>query len=89
MLKPILLAALLAMALAAPASADSIHLSATLSGVNEVPPLTSPGSGEAVLVLDTETGFLNGKSMCAIWPRWPRCCISMASERWSRTPRSL
>ncbi|MEQ8369046.1 MAG: CHRD domain-containing protein [Alphaproteobacteria bacterium] len=52
------LSLLIAGVLTSPAAADTIHFRATLSGANEVPPITSPAAGSATLVLDTATGLL-------------------------------
>lgn len=40
---------------AGPALADTIEMSATLSGANEVPPVSTGGSGDAWVTVDTET----------------------------------
>jgi hypothetical protein len=40
------------------AQAETIQLKADLKGANEVPPNSSPGSGKAVVTLDTDTRLL-------------------------------
>ena len=40
------------------AQAETIQLKADLKGANEVPPNSSPGSGKAMVTLDTDTRLL-------------------------------
>jgi hypothetical protein len=46
---------LAAFCLAAPALAETIELTANLSGTNEIPPVDTKGAGSASVVLDTAT----------------------------------
>jgi hypothetical protein len=45
---------MLAAAVAMPASADIIGFSTDLAGTNEIPPNASPGTGEALILVDTD-----------------------------------
>jgi hypothetical protein len=53
------LSLLAAMALAAPARAEMVHLKANLTGAQEVPAKTTTGKGEALATLDTATKLLS------------------------------
>ena len=50
------LAAIVLIAVAAPAHAERIRLSANLDGVSEVPPVESPATATATVWFDKETG---------------------------------
>jgi hypothetical protein len=52
---------LAAMALAAPARAETVTFKATMSGAQEVPPKTTDGKGDAQATLDTTTKVLTYK----------------------------
>ena len=55
---PLILAAILMIAVAAPAHAERIRLSANLDGVSEVPPVESPATATATVWFDKETGMV-------------------------------
>lgn len=46
-LRPVFISGVVYALLAGAAGAETIALTATLSGANEVPPVTSPGNGDA------------------------------------------
>jgi len=58
-MKAIAIAVLALGALALPARAETVNLTADMSARNEVPPNTSSGSGRADMRLDTTSGNLN------------------------------
>jgi hypothetical protein len=54
-LRPVFISGVVYALLAGAAGAETIALTATLSGANEVPPVTSPGNGDAQVTVDTAT----------------------------------
>jgi len=52
-------AAVLLLALASPAHAEQVRLSANLDGVSEIPSVESPGTATATVLFDKDTGMVS------------------------------
>ena len=56
---PLMLAAVLLIAFAAPAHAERVRLSANLDGVSEIPPVESPATATATVLFDKDTSTVS------------------------------